>query len=106
MQQSLLTSAPTKVERRALPHESAHKHVTGEAIYTDDQTAGKAMLEVWPICSPHAHARILKRDATAARATPDIRAVLLAEDIPGLNDVGTKHDEILLADKEGFRRVW
>ena len=32
---------------------------------------------------------------------PGISAVLLAEDIPGLNDVGAvRHDEILLADKE------
>jgi len=95
--QSLLTSAATK----AVPHESAHKHVTGEAMYVDDQTAG--MLEVWPVCSPHARARILKRDATAARQMPGIKAVLLAEDIPGRNDVGAvKQDEILLADKEVF----
>ena len=61
------------------------------------------MLEVWPVCSPHAHARILRRDATAARAMPGIAAVLLAEDVPGLNDVGAvRHDEILLADKEAF----
>lgn len=32
---------------------------------------------------------------------PGISAVLLAEDVPGLNDVGAvRHDEILLADKE------
>lgn len=80
------------------PHESAHKHVTGEAIYVDDQTNG--MLEVWPVCSPHARAKILKRDVTAARQMPGIKAVLLAEDIPGANDVGTKHDEPLLAHKE------
>ena len=61
------------------------------------------MLEVWPVCSPHAHARILRRDATAARSMPGIAAVLLAEDVPGLNDVGAvRHDEILLADKEAF----
>jgi xanthine dehydrogenase molybdopterin binding subunit len=73
--------------------------MTGEAVYTDDQTAG--MLEVWPVCSPHARARIIKRDATAARALPGIRAVLLAEDVPGENNVGgVKPDEILLADKE------
>ncbi len=34
---------------------------------------------------------------------PGITAVLLAEDVPGLNDVGAvRHDEILLADKEVF----
>ncbi len=85
------------------PHESAHKHVTGEAIYTDDQTAGREMLEVWPVLSPHARARILKRDADPARRMPGIHAVLLAEDIPGRNDVGAvKQDEILLADREVF----
>ncbi len=77
--------------------------MTGEAIYTDDQTALRPMLETWPVCSPHARARILKRDATAARAMPGIEAVLLAEDIPGQNDVGAvKKDEILLADSEVF----
>ena len=84
-----------------VPHESAHKHVTGEAMYVDDQTCGKNFLEVWPLCSPHAHAKILKRDATAARQMPGIKAVLLAGDVPGRNDVGAvKHDESLLADKE------
>ena len=87
----------------ALPHESGHKHVTGEAVYVDDYTVGQNMLEVWPVCSPHAHARILRRDTTAARAVPGIAAVLLAEDVPGLNDVGAvRHDEVLLADKEAF----
>ena len=83
------------------PHESAHKHVTGEAIYVDDVAQSQTMLEVWPVCSPHAHAKILRRDASEARTMPGISAVLLAEDVPGLNDVGAvRHDEILLADKE------
>lgn len=99
--QGLLTLAARKRQRRPPPHESAHMHVSGEAIYTDDQTAGKGILEVWPVCSPHARARILRRDATAARAMPGIKAVLLAEDVPGVNNVGgVKKDEILLADKE------
>ncbi|HEY2139579.1 MAG TPA: xanthine dehydrogenase molybdopterin binding subunit, partial [Chthoniobacterales bacterium] len=85
----------------ASPHESAHKHVTGEAIYVDDHAQTQNMLEVWPVCSPHSHAKILRRDATDARLMPGIHAVLLAEDVPGLNDVGAvRHDEILLADKE------
>jgi xanthine dehydrogenase molybdopterin binding subunit/xanthine dehydrogenase small subunit len=79
------------------PHESGHKHVTGEALYTDDQSSGKTMLEVWPVCSPHARARINRRDIAEALRIPGIRAVLLAEDIPGINDTGTKKDEPLLA---------
>ncbi len=83
------------------PHESAVGHVTGGARYVDDQAPKKGMLETWPVCSPHAHARILRRDATAARRGAGIHAVLLAEDIPGANDVGAvRHDEILLADSE------
>ena len=85
------------------PHESAHKHVNGQAVYTDDFGARKPMLEVWPICAPHARARITKRDVSSAKGMPGIKAVLLAEDVPGLNDVGAvRHDEILLADKEVF----
>jgi xanthine dehydrogenase molybdopterin binding subunit/xanthine dehydrogenase small subunit len=97
----LAGARPSMKDNETLPHESAHKHVTGEAIYVDDHAQQQSMLEVWPVCSPHAHAKILRRDATAARLMPGISAVLLAEDIPGLNDVGAvRHDEILLADKE------
>ena len=86
---------------KPLPHESAHQHVTGTAVYTDDQTAGKPMLEVWPVCATHARAKILKRDSTAARTMPGIEAVLMAEDIPGENDSGVvKKDEPLLARKD------
>jgi len=73
-----------------------------EAIYTDDQTLTKRMLEVWPVCSPHARARILRRDATTAREMAGIKAVLMADDVPGLNDVGTKHDEMLFARDDVF----
>jgi xanthine dehydrogenase molybdopterin binding subunit/xanthine dehydrogenase small subunit len=97
--QRLLTSSLAKT----VAHESAHKHVTGEAIYTDDFGARKKMLEVWPVCAPHARANILRRDVSTAKTMPGIAAVLLAEDVPGANDVGAvRHDEILLADKEVF----
>ncbi|MGZ5503945.1 MAG: xanthine dehydrogenase molybdopterin binding subunit, partial [Chthoniobacterales bacterium] len=102
-------ASPRKIARwliekeSALPHESAHKHVTGEAIYVDDRAQSERMLETWPICSPHAHAKILSRDVSAARALPGVHCILLAEDVPGLNDVGAvRHDEILLADNEAF----
>jgi xanthine dehydrogenase large subunit len=96
-------SPPAPVTQYSPAHESAHKHVTGESVYTDDFGARRKMLEVWPVCAPHARAKILKRDASAAKMMPGVTAVLLAEDVPGLNDVGAvRHDEILLADKEVF----
>jgi xanthine dehydrogenase molybdopterin binding subunit/xanthine dehydrogenase small subunit len=102
LNQTAPSTGPTPYPKTP-PHESAHKHANGEAIYTDDFAARKHALEVWPVCAPHARARILRRDASAARTMPGIAAVLLAEDVPGLNDVGAiRHDEILLADKEVF----
>jgi xanthine dehydrogenase large subunit len=86
---------------RSLRHESAVGHVTGRALYVDDTAQRRRMLEVWPVCAPHARARILRRDATKARQAPGIHAVLVAEDIPGENNTGpVRHDEPLLADKE------
>jgi xanthine dehydrogenase molybdopterin binding subunit/xanthine dehydrogenase small subunit len=84
-----------KSSNNSRPHESARKHVTGEAKYVDDLPPERKMLEVWPVCAPHAKARILTRDAVTARAMPGIKAVLMAEDVPGLNDVGMKGDEPL-----------
>jgi xanthine dehydrogenase molybdopterin binding subunit/xanthine dehydrogenase small subunit len=85
---------------RALRHESSVGHVTGRAMYADDTAQHRPMLDIWPVCSPHARARIVRRDSSAALAMPGIKAVLMAEDIPGHNQVGTGHDEPLFADTE------
>ncbi len=87
---------------RALAHESGIGHVTGGALYVDDEAHRRGpMLEMWPVCSPHAHARVTRRDATTARAMPGVAAVFFAEDIEGHNDVGAvRHDEALLAKDE------
>ena len=94
------TEPPPSDPSRALRHESSVGHVTGRAMYVDDTAMRRTMLDVWPVCAPHARARILRRDSTAAKAMPGIMAVLMAEDIPGHNQVGTGHDEPLFADKE------
>lgn len=86
---------------RTLCHESAVGHVTGRAQYVDDAAQRRAMLDVWPVMSPHARAKITKRDASGARAMPGIAAVLMAEDVPGHNNVGVaRHDEPLFAADE------
>jgi xanthine dehydrogenase molybdopterin binding subunit len=90
-------------DSRALAHESAIGHVTGRAEYVDDLAQRRPMLEIWPVCAPHAHARIVRRNATAARRALGVHAVLMAEDVPGRNDVGVScKDEILLADTEAL----
>ncbi len=96
-------SAPWPVAEasRQLRHESAVGHVTGRAMYVDDTAQRRPMLDVWPVLAPHARAKILRRDAAAARRAPGIATVLLAEDIPGENNSGpVRHDEPLLAKDE------
>ncbi len=83
---------------RALEHESAIGHVTGGALYVDDVAARRDMLHIWPVCSPHARARVVSIDARDAMKEPGIAAVLTAKDVPGMNDVGAiRHDEPLFA---------
>ncbi len=84
----------------ALKHESAIGHVTGTAIYVDDQARRRPMLEMWPVLSKHARATIAV-DTAQARAMPGVACVLTAADVPGQNDVGAiRKDEPLLAAGE------
>jgi xanthine dehydrogenase large subunit len=79
------------------PHESAEAHVTGRAVYTDDQVRPTGQLTAWPVLSAHAHARIVGVDPAAALAVPGVVAVLGPGDLPGANDpTGHAHDEELL----------
>jgi xanthine dehydrogenase large subunit len=77
-----------------MPHESAALHVTGRAIYTDDLVPRtKGVLHALPVQAPHAHARITDLRVDAAYDEPGVVRVLTADDVPGLNDSGIKHDE-------------
>lgn len=81
-----------------LSHESAKGHVTGTCLYVDDEARQKTMLELWPVTSPHAHAKIVSIDDGAARAMAGVVAILSAKDVPGANDVGAiRPDEPLFA---------
>jgi len=98
---SLGEKFPVTDASRALEHESGRGHVTGGALYVDDTSQRRPMLEAWPVCASQARARITRRNADKARGAPGVVAVLLAEDIPGHNNVGTaRHDEPLLASDE------
>jgi xanthine dehydrogenase large subunit len=69
-------------------HDSARKHVSGEAVYIDDMPEPRDLLHAFIRLSEHAHARITKLDLSAAAASPGVAAVLSAKDVPGVNDVG------------------
>ncbi len=82
-------------------HESAEAHVTGEAVYVDDMAVSGELLYGRVVYSPHAHAKILGMDLTAARAATGVHAVLSFLDIPGHNTMGpVVKDEPCLAVDE------
>jgi xanthine dehydrogenase large subunit len=76
-----------------LAHDSAEKHVSGEAIYIDDMPEPPGTLHAAVGMSAKPHARITRLDLSAVRAAPGVAAVMAAKDIPGKNDVGPILDD-------------
>ena len=72
----------------AIPHDSGHLHVSGEAVYTDDIPELRGTLYSAIGMSERAHARIKSIDLARVRAAPGVVAVIAARDIPGRNDYG------------------
>ncbi len=69
-----------RVGQRARKVDGIHK-ATGQAVFTDDiQLPG--MLHGKFLRSPHAHARIVSIDASAALALPGVHAVITGRDLP------------------------
>ena len=97
-------SAPDSYEvGKAIPHESAALHVTGLALYTDDLVARtKDCLHAYPVQVFVAKGKITKLDVQPAYAVPGVVRVLTADDVPGVNDAGVKHDEPLFPSEVKF----
>jgi CO/xanthine dehydrogenase Mo-binding subunit len=71
--------------------------VTGEFAYSSDLSA-PGMLHGATLRSPHAHARILSIDTTAALLMPGVHAVLTHADVPGAATYGLEFaDQPVLA---------
>ncbi|TCL10157.1 xanthine dehydrogenase molybdenum binding subunit apoprotein [Shimia isoporae] len=85
---------------RDLIHDSAAKHVTGAADYTDDIAEPIGTLHAYFGTSTVAHGRIVSMDLSAVRAALGVVEVLTAKDVPGVNDVSPtgRHDEPLFAE--------
>ncbi len=85
--------------RTAREHDSAHKHVSGTAVYVDDIRVPDDTLVVLIGQSPHAHARITGMDLSAVAAAEGVVAVLTHADIPGRNDCSPVYgDDPVLAE--------
>jgi len=85
------------ISGEALHHESAHLHVSGEAVYTDDiPLPANALHAALGLARP-AHARVTKLDLEKVKTAPGVVAVATAADVPGKNSCGP-----ILADEPVF----
>ncbi len=73
---------------RSVKHDSADKHVSGEAVYIDDRLEFPNQLHVYARLSDRAHARIVSIDTAPCYAFEGVRIAITHEDIPGLKDIG------------------
>ncbi|WP_349365698.1 MAG: xanthine dehydrogenase molybdopterin binding subunit [Nitratireductor rhodophyticola] len=80
-------------------HDSAHKHVSGEAVYIDDMPEPVGTLHACLGLAEVAHGTITSMDLSKVRAAQGVVTVLTADDIPGENDISPTglHDEPILA---------
>jgi xanthine dehydrogenase large subunit len=73
---------------KRVKHESADKHVSGEAIYVDDRLEFPNQLHVYARMSDRAHARIVSIDTAPCYAIPGVAIALTSKDVPGQLDIG------------------
>ena len=76
-------------------------HVRAESPFVDDLPEPSGTLHAAVFASPVARGRILSLDIQPALTQPGVVAILTAQDIPGVNQVGTIiEDEPLLAEDD------
>ncbi|MBZ9760592.1 xanthine dehydrogenase molybdopterin binding subunit [Mesorhizobium sp. CA8] len=81
-------------------HDSAHKHVSGAAVYIDDMPEPAGTLHIGLGLSTVAHGALKSIDLSAVRSAPGVVDVLTHADVPGENDVSPSnmHDDPVLAE--------
>ena len=80
------------LKNQSLPHDSASKHVSGLANYTDDISEPLNTLYGAIGWSKKAHAKIKKIDLKDVKQSEGVISVVTYNDIPGRNDVGPVFD--------------
>ncbi len=91
----------TLIPKNSIQHESAAKHVTGEAIYINDIAVNDQLLTGKVFYSPVPYALIKSFDLLEAKKLSGVQAILSAKDIPGENQMGpVVKDEPCLAENE------
>ncbi|MEO9334540.1 xanthine dehydrogenase molybdopterin binding subunit [Pseudomonas guguanensis] len=85
---ALFRAGMTSGVGRSVKHESADKHVTGEAVYVDDRLEFPNQLHVYARQSDRAHARILRIDTRPCYEFPGVAIAITKDDVPGQLDIG------------------
>ena len=86
----------------SIPRPDGPEKVTGRVQYVAD-IQPKGLLHAKLLRSPHAHAKIISIDTSAAKALPGVRAVLTAKDIPHLKKKApTRAHAVLAIDRAVF----
>lgn len=73
---------------KSVKHDSAPKHVSGEAVYVDDRLEFPNQLHVYARMSDRAHARIVRIDTAPCYEVPGVAIAITAQDVPGQLDIG------------------
>jgi len=87
-----MTAERTTLIGAGVARPDALDKVRGEARYADDLSF-PGMLHAAVVRSPHAHARVLRIDSSAALQDPDVVCVATHEDVPGANIVHVIYDD-------------
>jgi xanthine dehydrogenase large subunit len=87
---------------QAVPHDSAARHVQGNATYIDDMREPMGLLHVVPgYAKDGAKGKITKLDLSAATSYPGVVAILTHRDIPAVNDCSPAlGDDPIFAENE------
>ena len=85
---ALFRAGMTSGVGRSVKHESADKHVSGEAVYVDDRLEFPNQLHVYARQSDRAHARIVRIDTRPCYEIPGVAIAITKDDVPGQLDIG------------------
>jgi xanthine dehydrogenase large subunit len=84
---------------RAVPHDSAELHVSGEALYCDDIPTPANTLHAAFGISTIAHGRVRELDLSCVANAPGFVTTAVPADIPGENNYGSVvHDDPIFAE--------
>ncbi len=72
----------------SIAHDSAHKHVTGEAVYVDDRLVYREQLYACVGGSEIAHGRIRSMDLQLVKSAEGVVDVITAAELPAQVDIG------------------